>query len=117
MARLERGVGAGGGRLGIGPGRREASNGGRLLRLFIDKPGGVDLEDCAAVSRHLTRLLAVERVDYERLEEAYPGLDPALRKARAFARFAWHKAVEGIRKPPTTARRRFVGVPPGASVD
>src|SRR5205823_13070780 len=45
----------------------QASNGGRLLRLFIDKPGGVDLEDCAAVSRHLTRLLAVEGVDYERL--------------------------------------------------
>jgi len=38
----------------------QASNGGRLLRLFIDKPGGVGIEDCAAVSRHLTRLLAVE---------------------------------------------------------
>jgi len=70
----------------------QASNGGRLLRLFIDKPGGVDLEDCAAVSRHLTRLLAVEGVDYERLEVSSPGLDRALRKARDFARFAGHKA-------------------------
>ena len=38
----------------------QASNGGRLLRLFIDKPGGVTLDDCAAVSRQLTRVLAVE---------------------------------------------------------
>ena len=30
----------------------QASNGGRLLRLFIDKPGGVTLDDCAAISRH-----------------------------------------------------------------
>src|SRR2546430_13746147 len=30
----------------------QASGGGRLLRLFIDKPGGVGIEDCAAVSRH-----------------------------------------------------------------
>ena len=32
----------------------QASNGGRLLRLFIDKAGGVGIEDCAAVSRQLT---------------------------------------------------------------
>ena len=45
----------------------QASNGGRMLRLFIDKPGGITVEDCATVSRHLTRLLAVEGIDYERL--------------------------------------------------
>src|SRR3979490_1436025 len=70
----------------------QASNGGRLLRLFIDKPGGVGIEDCAAVSRHLTRVLAVEGVDYERLEGSSPGPDRPLRKARDFARFAGHKA-------------------------
>jgi ribosome maturation factor RimP len=88
----------------------QASNGGRLLRLFIDKPGGVDLEDCAAVSRHLTRLLAVEGVDYERLEVSSPGLDRALRKARDFARFAGHKADVRMRTPDASGRRRFVGV-------
>jgi len=92
----------------------QASNGGRLLRLFIDKPGGVDLEDCAAVSRHLTRLLAVEGVDYERLEVSSPGLDRALRKARDFARFAGHKADVRMRTPDASGRRRFVGVLRGA---
>ena len=92
----------------------QASNGGKLLRLFIDKPGGVDLEDCAAVSRHLTRLLAVEGVDYERLEVSSPGLDRALRKARDFARFAGRKADVRMRTPDASGRRRFVGVLRGA---
>src|SRR2546429_7759321 len=75
----------------------QASNGGRLLRLFIDKPGGVGLEDCAAVSRHLTRLLAGEGIDYERLGGSSPGLDPAVRQGRDFGRFAGHKAGGGKR--------------------
>jgi ribosome maturation factor RimP len=57
----------------------QASNGGRLLRLFIDKPGGIGLEDCAAVSRQLSRVLEVEGVDYDRLEVSSPGLDRPLR--------------------------------------
>src|SRR2546428_10902963 len=59
----------------------QASNGGRLLRLFIDKPGGVGIEDCAAVSRHLTRLLAVVGGVYERVGVVSPGLDRSLSNA------------------------------------
>ena len=92
----------------------QASNGGRLLRLFIDKPGGVTLDDCAAISRHLTRLLAVEGIDYERLEVSSPGLDRPLRKAGDFARFAGHKAEVRMRTPDATGRRKFVGVLRGA---
>jgi hypothetical protein len=33
-----------------------------LVRVFIDKPKGVDVEDCARVSHHLTHLFAVENV-------------------------------------------------------
>jgi ribosome maturation factor RimP len=92
----------------------QASNGGRLLRLFIDKPGGVTLDDCAAISRHLTRVLAVEGIDYERLEVSSPGLDRPLRKAADFARFAGQKAEIRMRTPDPTGRRRFVGVLRGA---
>jgi ribosome maturation factor RimP len=88
----------------------QASNGGRMLRLFIDKPGGITLEDCATVSRHLTRVLAVEGIDYERLEVSSPGLDRPLRKGADFARFAGHKAEVRMRTPDATGRRRFVGV-------
>jgi len=92
----------------------QASNGGRLLRLFIDKAGGVGVEDCAAVSRQLTRVLEVEGVDYERLEVSSPGLDRPLRKAGDFARFAGQKADVRMRTPDATGRRRFVGVLRGA---
>ena len=88
----------------------QASNGGRMLRLFIDKPGGIDVEDCAAVSRQLSRVLEVEGVDYERLEVSSPGLDRPLRKHGDFARFAGHKAEVRMRTPDASGRRRFVGV-------
>jgi ribosome maturation factor RimP len=88
----------------------QASNGGRLLRLFIDKPGGVTVDDCAAISRHLTRVLAVEGIDYERLEVSSPGLDRPLRKEADFARFAGHKAEIRMRTADATGRRKFVGV-------
>ena len=92
----------------------QASNGGRLLRLFIDKPGGVTVGDCAAISRHLTRVLAVEGIDYERLEVSSPGLDRPLRKEKDFVRFAGQKADIRMRTPDASGRRRFVGVLRGA---
>jgi ribosome maturation factor RimP len=92
----------------------QAANKGRMLRLFIDKPGGIGVEDCAAVSRQLTRVFEVEGVDYERLEVSSPGLDRPLRKGSDFARFAGHKADVRMRTPDATGRRRFVGVLRGA---
>jgi len=89
----------------------QASNGGRMLRVFIDKPGGgITVDDCAAVSRQLTRVLPVEGVDFERLEVSSPGLDRPLRKAGDFSRFAGQKAEVRMRTPDATGRRKFVGV-------
>ena len=88
----------------------QQSSGGGVLRLFIDKPGGITVEDCATVSRHLGRVLAVEGIDYERLEVSSPGLDRPLRKGADFARFAGQKAEMRMRTPDASGRRRFVGV-------
>ena len=93
----------------------QVSNRGGLLRLFIDKPGGIGLEDCAAVSRQLSRVLEVEGVEYDRLEVSSPGLDRPLRKAQDFARFAGQKAEVRMRTPDATGRRKFVGVLRGAA--
>src|SRR5258706_10309616 len=81
----------------------QASNGGRMLRVFIDKPGGGTVDDCAAVSPQLSRVLPVEGVDYDRLEVSSPGLDRPLRKADDFARFAGQKAELRMRTPDATA--------------
>ena len=56
------------------------------LRVFIDKEGGITIDDCAAVSNHLSRLFTVEDVDYKNLEISSPGLDRPLKKAADFAR-------------------------------
>ena len=87
----------------------ERSSKGALMRLFIDKPGGINLDDCAAVSHHLTRVLTVENVAYERLEVSSPGLDRPLKKERDFQRFAGQKARVKLRVP-VAGQRNFVGV-------
>ncbi len=83
----------------------ETTPGGRLVRVFIDKPNGVDVEDCARVSEHLTRLFAVENVDFERLEVSSPGLDRALKKSADFARFEGAEVDLKLFAPVDNARR------------
>lgn len=88
----------------------QVSNRGRFLRIFMDKPGGITVEDCAAVSRHLARVLEVEGVDYDRLEVSSPGLDRPLRKAADFARYAGRKVDVRMRLADASGRRRYIGL-------
>ena len=87
----------------------QVSNRGRFLRIFMDKPGGITVEDCAAVSRHLSRVLEVEGIDYDRLEVSSPGLDRPLRKAADFARYAGQKVDVRMRLADASGRRRYIG--------
>ncbi|HMK14033.1 MAG TPA: ribosome maturation factor RimP [Burkholderiales bacterium] len=87
----------------------EMSNHGKLLRVFIDKMGGINVSDCALVSNHLTRLLAAENIVYERLEVSSPGLDRVLKKRSDFERFAGERAQIKVRMP-ISGQRNFVGV-------
>jgi ribosome maturation factor RimP len=85
----------------------ESSRSG-LLRVFIDAPRGITVEDCARVSNHLTRLFAVEGVDYERLEVSSPGLDRPLKRLEDYERFAGREATVKL-KLPVDGQRRFEG--------
>lgn len=87
----------------------ERSGKGLFLRVFIDKPEGINVDDCAAVSHHLTRWLTVENIAYDRLEVSSPGLDRVLKKERDFVRFAGQKARIKLRVP-VDGQRNFVGV-------
>jgi ribosome maturation factor RimP len=86
----------------------ELANRGRLMRIFIDKPAGIGVEDCATVSNQLTRLLAVEGVYYDRLEVSSPGLDRPLKRPQDYARFVGER-VQVKARLPLNGRRRFVG--------
>jgi ribosome maturation factor RimP len=61
----------------------------QYLRIFIDKPGGVTLDDCQSVSRECEVVLDIEdiiRTQYV-LEVSSPGLDRPLKKPEDFNRF------------------------------
>ena len=81
----------------------------RLLRVFIDKADGITVDDCAAVSHHLTRLFIVENIDYDRLEVSSPGLDRPLKKVVDFERFAGQEVQMRMRLP-IEGQRNFKGV-------
>ncbi len=68
-------------------------HGRRILRIFIDKPGGVTIDDCSDLSRELGTVLDVEDPIPQSytLEVSSPGLDRLLTKEKDFLRFAGKK--------------------------
>ena len=87
-----------------------------LLRIFIDKPDGVTIDDCVKVSNHLTHLFTVENIDYDRLEVSSPGIDRPLTKPQDFERFAGEQVTLKLRVPMEN-RRRLVGQLVGLEAD
>ncbi|MEQ1532444.1 MAG: ribosome maturation factor RimP [Sideroxydans sp.] len=80
-----------------------------LMRVFMDKPDGISVEDCERVSNQLVRVFTVENVAYERLEISSPGLDRVLKKEADFVRFAGQK-VKLKSRMPVNGSKNFVGV-------
>lgn len=80
-----------------------------LMRVLMDKPEGIALDDCELVSHQLTRLFMVEGVDFDRLEVSSPGLDRPIKKEADFVRFAGQKAQIKLRMP-LAGRKNFVGI-------
>jgi ribosome maturation factor RimP len=94
----------------------ELGDRGRHIRVFIEKPEGVDIDDCVKVSNHLSRVFAVENVDYDRLEVSSPGLDRPLKRREDFTRFAGEQVQVRLRAP-VGGRRNFVGILRGLEGD
>lgn len=80
-----------------------------LLRITIDKEGGITIEDCEQVSRQLSRVYEVENIDYKRLEVGSPGVDRPLRSLADFLRFAGEH-IEVKLYEPIDNRKVFKGV-------
>lgn len=87
----------------------EQSAHNKLIRIFVDKEGGITIDDCVTISNHLSRLFAVENIDYGRLEVSSPGMDRPLRKEADFARFTGEVVKLKLRVP-LQGQRNFVGV-------
>jgi ribosome maturation factor RimP len=74
---------------------------GWVLRFFIDKEGGISIDDCAAVSREISAYLEVEDlIDHAyHLEVSSPGLERPLKKRADFIRFAGRLVRIKLREP------------------
>ena len=81
------------------------------LRLYIDKDGGVDVDACAEVSRHVSDLLDVEEFSNAAytLEVSSPGLDCILFKPTQYDEYVGAQ-VEVRLNFPFEGRKRFTGL-------
>jgi ribosome maturation factor RimP len=80
------------------------------LRVFIDKEGGVTIDDCASVSRELGDLVDAENIiDHPYvLEVSSPGLDRPLKKEQDFTR-SIGKLIKLEMTRPVNKRKNFTG--------
>lgn len=79
-----------------------------LLRVTIDRPEGVRIEDCERVTRQLSRVFEVENIDYRRLEVGSPGVDRPLRNEADLRRFAGERVEIKLREA-VDSRKVFSG--------
>ena len=83
-----------------------------ILRLYIDAPGGIGVDDCEAVSRQVSAILdvedAVSATKYA-LEVSSPGLDRPLVTPAHFRRYAGREVRVVMSNPTPTGRRKFAG--------
>ena len=92
--------------------------GGATLRIYLDKPGGVTLDDCVEVSRQLDDVLDVHAKDLPpyRLEVSSPGIDRPVGKLEDYTRFTGRQAKIRVATP-VNGRKNFTGVLAGVVDD
>lgn len=84
-----------------------AEGSGRVVRVYIDKTGGVTIDDCAEVSRELGTLLDVNEIishSYN-LEVSSPGLDRELKKNTDYEKYRGRKLKLKLNSP---VKKQFV---------
>ena len=88
----------------------EIINRGELLRIFIDKPSSITIEDCVGVTNQLKLILTVEEdISFDRLEVSSPGTNRVIKKLKDFERFKGEKIKIKTRSP-IEERRNFEGI-------
>ena len=88
----------------------EIINHGQLLRIFIDKPNLIDIEDCVLVSNQLNHALSVEEeYSFDRLEVSSPGIDRVIKRLEDFDRFKGEKVKIKLRSI-FLNRKNFSGI-------
>jgi ribosome maturation factor RimP len=89
----------------------QREHGGLILRLYLDKQGGITLDDCADISRQLSDILDVglDLPAAYRLEVSSPGLQRPLGKWSDFERFKGCRAKVRTNRP-LNGQKNFSGI-------
>ena len=95
----------------------EIINRGELLRIFIDKPSSITIDDCVAVTNQLKHIFTVEEeIIFDRLEVSSPGINRVIKKLQDFERFKGEKIKIKTRSP-VEERKNFTGTLRGTKKD
>jgi ribosome maturation factor RimP len=80
------------------------------LRIYIDKSGGITIDDCQAVSEHISDLLdESDPIPHSYfLEVSSPGLDRILKKDSDFEKYKGSKVDVSLYKP-RDGKKKFTG--------
>ena len=95
----------------------EIVNRGELLRIFIDKPSSITIDDCVDVTNQLKHILTVEEdISFDRLEVSSPGTNRVIKKLKDFERFKGEK-IKIKTRTPIEESRNFKGILQGVEKD
>jgi ribosome maturation factor RimP len=95
----------------------EIINRGELLRIFIDKPSSINIDDCVSVTNQLKHILTVEEdIIFDRLEVSSPGINRVIKKLQDFERFKGEKIKIKTRSP-IKEIKNFTGILKGTKKD
>lgn len=89
-----------------------------LLRIYIDKPDGIGIDDCERVSHQVNGLLDVEEPisGHYSLEVSSPGIPRPLFTSAHYQRYCGHEVQVRLQKP-VQGRRKFTGTIAGVEED
>lgn len=83
-------------------------HGDQMLRIFIDREEGVDLNTCTQATQAVQDLIEQESIEYDHLEMSSPGLDRLLKKEKDFAAYKGER-VKVRTLQPVEGQKNFQG--------
>lgn len=84
-------------------------NKARMLRLFIDREEGVNLELCTSVTRLVKKIIDDKEIDYDHMEVSSPGIDRIIKQNKRPDRFIGQQVQVKTLKS-FTGPKKIVGV-------
>lgn len=91
-------------------------HGDQMLRIFIDRDEGVDLNTCTIATRAVQDVIDQDNIDYDHLEVSSPGMDRLLKKDKDFIKYQGER-IRVKTFEPLDGQKKFVGILLGISDD